>query len=127
MACKKCPTEPVYILQNHAPLCKQHYLHYFEKKVLKTIRTYKMIEKGDVVVSALSGGKDSMTCLYLLDQFCKKQGVQVKALAIDEGIEAYREVTLKDAKKFCKHYKIPLTLLSFKNMFGFTLDSFLKK
>ncbi len=127
MVCKKCATEPVYVLQNHEQLCKQHYISYFEKKVLKTLRTYKMVTKGDVVVSALSGGKDSMTCLYLLHQYCQKQGIQVKALAIDEGIEAYREVTLKDAKKFCDYYKIPLTILSFKKMFNFTLDSFLKK
>ncbi len=127
MPCKQCLNEPVYVLQNHEQLCKQHYIKYFEKKVLKTLRTYKMVEKGDVLVSALSGGKDSMSCLYLLEQFCKKQGIDVKALAIDEGIEAYREVTLKDAKKFCDHYKIPLTIVSFKKMFGFTLDSFLKK
>ncbi|MBS3144770.1 TIGR00269 family protein [Candidatus Woesearchaeota archaeon] len=126
MTCKKCQTEPVYVLQNHAPLCKQHYLHYFEKKVLKTIRTYKMLTKGDVLVSALSGGKDSMTCLYLLHQYCQKQNIPVKALAIDEGIEKYREQTLKDAATFCKTYKIPLTILSFKKMFGFTLDSYLK-
>ncbi len=127
MACKKCKEEPVYVLQNHEQLCKHHYLQYFEKKVLKTLRTYQMISKGDVLVSALSGGKDSMTCLYLLHQYCQKQGIPIKALAIDEGIEAYRAVTLKDAKKFCNYYKIPLTIVSFKKMFGFTLDSFLKK
>lgn len=127
MACKHCTESPVYVLQNHVSLCKLCFIKYFEKKVLKTLRTYKMIEKGDVIVSALSGGKDSMTCLYLLHQFCKKQGIPVKALAIDEGIEAYREVTLQDAKHFCKTYAIPLTVLSFQKMFGFTLDTFLKK
>ncbi len=127
MTCKNCKDEPVYVLQNHEQLCKQHFIQYFEKKVLRTLRTYQMVEKGDMIVSALSGGKDSMTCLYLLHQFCKKQGITVKALAIDEGIEAYREVTLKDARKFCTTYKIPLTILSFQKMFGFTLDSFLKK
>jgi len=127
MACKKCTLEPVYILQNNEQLCKQCFIKYFEKKVLKTLRTHQMIKKGDTVVSALSGGKDSMTCLYLLDNYCKKQGIQVQALAIDEGIETYREVTLQDAKKFCDSYKIPLKTLSFKKMFGFTLDSFLKE
>ncbi|HLC72965.1 MAG TPA: TIGR00269 family protein [Candidatus Nanoarchaeia archaeon] len=126
MACKKCPIEPVYVLQNHTSLCKQHFINYFEKKVLKNLRTYKMIEKGDMLVSALSGGKDSMTCLYLLHQYCQKQNIPIKALAIDEGIEHYRKQTLRDAATFCKTYKIPLTVLSFQKMFGFTLDSFLK-
>lgn len=124
--CKKCKSEPVYVLQNNEQLCKQCFIKYFEKKVLKTMRTHKMIEKGDKIVVALSGGKDSMSCLYLVDLYAKKQGIQVTALAVDEGIEEYREVTLKDAKKFCNYYKIPLKTISFKQMFGFTLDNFLK-
>ena len=125
--CKMCESKPVYVTQNQRKLCRVCFLRYFEKKVLKTIRVHKLINNDDTIVCAVSGGKDSLTCLYILNKFFKKRGVEVKALAINEGIKGYRSETLKDAEQFCKEYKIPLRVVHVQKEFGSTLDAYLKK
>jgi uncharacterized protein (TIGR00269 family) len=88
---------------------------------------YKMIQKGEKIGVGLSGGKDSVSCLYLLKKFTGKQGNEIVAIAVDEGIHGYRDKTLVEAKAFCKEQKIPLEITSYKKEFGFTLDEYLRK
>jgi uncharacterized protein (TIGR00269 family) len=129
MACKNCIEKPVMNLtNNNIQLCRQHFIKYFEKKVLNTIRNYKLIEKGDKVGVAVSGGKDSLTLLSLLNVLKNKtKKFQLEAIAIDEGIKGYREKTLENAKKFCKENNVKLNIFSYKDEFGDTLDNLLKK
>lgn len=124
MACKKCETEPVMQLPNsEVSLCRSCYIKYFEKKVLKTIRNYNLIEKDDHFGVALSGGKDSLSTLYLIHKFSRKiPGIKITALAIDEGIKGYREKTLESADKLCKELGVELNIYSYKNEFGKPLD-----
>ena len=127
MPCTHCPQSPVYTTLNHQPLCKNCFIKYFEKKVYKTITTYKMIEPGEHLGVGVSGGKDSITCLYLLNKFFEKKGNKITAIAINEGIHGYRDATLKDAATFCAQHHIPLHITSYKQEFGMTLDDYLKK
>src|SRR3989344_3044273 len=87
MVCKKCVVEPVMRLPNsNVSLCKQCFFKYFERKVFKTIKEYKLVEENDHVGVACSGGKDSTTILYLIKKFAKtKKNVKVSALAVDEA------------------------------------------
>ena len=124
--CKTCDIKPVYKTLNDKNLCKSCFIKYFEKKVLKTIRQYNLIDNKDEVAVGLSGGKDSMTCLYIMVRFMKKIGRQVKALLINEGIEGYRNKTIEDAEKLCKELKIPLKIVSLKKEFGKSIDDFYK-
>jgi len=71
---------------------------------------------------AASGGKDSTACLHILSQ-----KYSVEALAIDEGIEGYREHTLKDLENFCVKHGIRLHIVALKKVLGKTLDEFLKR
>lgn len=66
MSCKKCKQEPVFALTSGEKLCKKCFSGYFERKFRKTIRQYELIEKGDTIAVALSGGKDSSVLLNLL-------------------------------------------------------------
>ncbi len=129
MTCRKCREKPVIHLPNcNISLCKKCFIRYFEKKVRKTIRIYKLFNKGDTVGVALSGGKDSMVTLKILKSLAEQQRTtKVIAIAIDEGIKGYRDETLKFAKKFCKENDIPLKITSYKKEFGMTLDQILKK
>ncbi len=105
------------------PYCKDHFIKYFESKVAATIKKYKLINKKDKIVVACSGGKDSTTVLYLLNKWFGN----VTALAIDEGIPGYRNVTLEDLRSFCSRSKIPLKTVSYKEAFGFSLHEALRK
>ena len=129
MPCKNCLEKPVIQLtNNNIKLCKQHFIRYFERKVLNTIHNYKLIDKNDKVGVAVSGGKDSLTVLNILTMLRNKtRKFSIEAIAIDEGIKGYRDKTLQDAKKFCKDNKIKLSIFSYKEEFGSTLDNFLKK
>ena len=129
MVCKNCLEKPVINLtNNNIKLCKQHFIRYFERKVLNLIKEYKLVERNDKVGVALSGGKDSLTVLNILNNLKKKIRIfDLEAIAIDEGIKDYRDKTLITAKKFCEDNKIKLHIFSYKKEFGDTLDNFLKK
>jgi len=45
--CKLCNGKPVYEFTNKRKLCKRCFINYFQKKVLYTIRKFKMIQRGD--------------------------------------------------------------------------------
>ncbi len=114
MKCVKCGKKAVF---KDPTLCKDHFMTYFEKKVYDTIDEYNLIDKDNKVVVAVSGGKDSLTTLYLLS---KKYAVS--GLCINEGIAGYRDKTIIDTKAFCKKYNIPLKIVSFEEEYGGTLD-----
>ncbi len=126
MKCHKCDQKAVYKNQGLL-LCKNHFLDYFEAKVFKTIKKYKMFSNEDTVCIAASGGKDSLAVLYMTSQYCKKYNINHFALAIDEGIAGYRDHTIEDLKEFCERYDIRLEIISFKEKFGSTLDQVREK
>lgn len=122
--CNHCARKAIIALQ-HGKLCESHFISYFENKVFKTIQKFKLIDRKDTICVATSGGKDSLTVLYLVKQYLKKQGLDIsslRALAIDEGIADYRDKTLEDLKLFCNDQGIELTIASFKDNFKATLD-----
>ncbi|MEK6934721.1 MAG: TIGR00269 family protein [Nanoarchaeota archaeon] len=128
MKCINCQKNPVIKLTNsNISLCKNHFNRYFERKVRKTIRIYKMIDKEDFIGVAVSGGKDSMSLLYILNKIFKPTKVKIIAIAIDEGIKGYRDPNFKFVKEFCKKYDIELHTTSFKKETGKTLDQMTKK
>lgn len=124
MNCRSCSDNAVIELQ-HGSLCKNHFIHYFEDKVFSTIRKYNLIEREDSICVAASGGKDSLTALYLTKKYLAKHNLlseKVFALAIDEGIHNYRAKTLQDLEKFCQEQNITLNTIKTKDEFGATLD-----
>ncbi|CAI5984278.1 unnamed protein product [Closterium sp. NIES-65] len=49
-------------------------------------------------------------------------GLQLFLLSIDEGITGYRDDSLETVKRNEKQYGIPLTILSYKDLYGWTMD-----
>jgi tRNA-5-methyluridine54 2-sulfurtransferase len=124
MNCSKCQNKAVITLQ-HGALCKLHFINYFEDKVFKTINRFQMIGRNEKICVATSGGKDSLTVLYLTKKYCEKYQIPTDnlfALAIDEGIDNYRKKTLEDLKKFCNTHNVQLKITSFEEDLGKTLD-----
>jgi tRNA 2-thiocytidine biosynthesis protein TtcA len=46
---------------------------YLLKKMINAVRDYRMIENDDKILVAVSGGKDSLSAMHLLDYLCKKK------------------------------------------------------
>jgi len=122
--CDKCNRPAVtHIRHANKHLCAKHFIEYFEKKVKYAINKYKMIESGDRIAIALSGGKDSVTLTYVLNKLLKKRrDVELFAITVDEGIEGYRPPTVKIARKVTSELGIEHVVVSFKDYFGMTLD-----
>src|SRR3989338_7139054 len=122
-----CSQKPVIELPAGEKLCKSHFTEYFENKVFKTIRQFELIEKEENLGVALSGGKDSLTVLHILNRLPKQNPkIRINAVAIDEGIEGYRDKTLEKAREFCDKNNIKLHVFSYKEEFGLALDEMLK-
>ncbi len=123
--CTKCE-QPAVIELQHGTLCSAHFISYFEHKVFRTIQKFRLIDRNDTICVAASGGKDSLTVLYLVKKYLEKNNLDsatLQALIIDEGIADYREKTLADLQRFCSENTVDLTIASFEKEFGETLDS----
>jgi len=126
MKCSKCNKKAVtFIRYNGTYLCKQHFMEYVEKRVRKDIRK-QGLRKGIIAV-ALSGGKDSLVALYLMnDLFGKHKDKELHAITVDEGIAGYRQKTIEIARKHCNFLGIEHHVVSFKEIIGFELDEISK-
>jgi len=91
----------------------------FEAKVKQTIQKYNLLKKSDKVIVAVSGGKDSMTVLYLL----KKLGYNVSALHINLEMGKWSEAHLQNIKNFCKKLEVPLHVYSVRKELGRSMCS----
>ncbi|MEM0494974.1 MAG: TIGR00269 family protein [Thermofilum sp.] len=107
-------------------LCSKHFVEYFERRVRAAIEWFRMVEPGDRVAVAVSGGKDSLTTLYLLSKYSGELGYEVFGIAVDEGIAGYREFKLEALRSFTSELGVDLHVVSFKELFGLTLDDAFK-
>lgn len=103
-------------------LCRDHFIDYYERRVKLTIEKYNLIKPGDRVAVAVSGGKDSLTLLYLLHSYSKDIGYDLFALAIDEGIKGYSDLRMKTLSNNAKKIGVVLYVVSFKEEIGISLD-----
>ncbi|MBL7051078.1 TIGR00269 family protein [Candidatus Woesearchaeota archaeon] len=110
--CIKCGKRAVC-----SDLCRSHFIDYFENKVRKTIRKFKLLTHQEKIGVAVSGGKDSTVILYILHKLKYKP----IALTVDALIGNYTKENLKNLRSVCKKYKIPLNEISFKKEFGYSL------
>lgn len=129
MKCQRCSKSAViHQKYSNAHFCKPHFIEDVERKIKRDIRKFKMVERGDRIAVALSGGKDSIALLYVLHKIFKNRpDVELLALTIDEGINGYREKTIPHAEKLTEELGIMHEIRSFDSEFGATLDELKKK
>lgn len=124
MECTKCGNPNVIIKRKASgqALCKDCFIKSIEKKVIQTIKKENFIEKGDKVLVALSGGKDSVVTLEILNSYVKRHMIELCAVTIDEGIAGYREEGIEIAKAHAERLGVPHKVVSFKDTFDIDLD-----
>ncbi|XP_012282272.1 cytoplasmic tRNA 2-thiolation protein 1 [Orussus abietinus] len=105
-------------------ICKDCFFWAFETEIHNTITCAKLFKSGEKVAIGASGGKDSTVLAYVLkllnDRY--KYGLDLFLLSIDEGITGYRDDSLETVKQNRDDYNIPLKILSYKDLYGWTMD-----
>ncbi len=123
-SCDKCGNPKIIIKrkQSGQKLCKDCFIESIQSKVLKDIRKYKLLDKGDKVLLGLSGGKDSVMLLDILNSLRKRHIIDLVAVTIDEGIHGYREEGVEIASRNAEKLGVKHRVVTFNEYFGRTLD-----
>ncbi|OQW52199.1 MAG: tRNA 2-thiocytidine(32) synthetase TtcA [Proteobacteria bacterium SG_bin7] len=68
------------------------------KNIGKAISDFKLIEEGDRVLVAISGGKDSWVMMYVLEELRKRAPIKFELINvnIDQGYRGYRQDLIED-------------------------------
>lgn len=91
-------------------------LHSLEKKIFKSvgraIGDFNLIEEGDKILVAVSGGKDSWVMLYVMNELKKRAPVNFDIIAvnIDQGWAGFRQDIVED---FLDFHEIPFHMEDF--------------
>ena len=80
-----------------------------QNKLLSFIRVHNMVQPGDTVICAVSGGADSMALLWAMELLKDKLGIRLEAAHFNHhlrGEESDRDAAF--VKAFCNAHNIPL-------------------
>ncbi len=78
-------------------------------KLLAQMRRYEMVQPGDTVICAVSGGADSMALLFCLYLLQKKLQITLEAAHFNHGLRAQQSDRDEAfVRAFCRDYEIPL-------------------
>jgi uncharacterized protein (TIGR00269 family) len=127
--CNVCERRSAFFFRPYSGerLCEKCFVKSIEEKVRVTLAKYKMLKFDDKVAVAVSGGKDSISLLRILAKLEQKYPkASIVAITVDEGIRGYRDEALKIAADNCRKLGIEHHTVSFKGLFGFTLDEIVK-
>ena len=85
-----------------------------------------MIKNNELVCVGVSGGKDSLVLLDILNKMSKTHNFRIFVVTIDEGIPGYRDEALKIVENFCTQLNIQHKTFSYKKIFDLTLTESLE-
>jgi len=110
-------------------ICKDCFFKIFELEVHETIIKNNLFKRGEKVAIAASGGKDSTVLAHVLTTLNRQYnyGLDLFLLPIDEGITGYRDDSLESVKRNQIQYNIPLKIVSYKDLYGWTMDEIVKE
>jgi uncharacterized protein (TIGR00269 family) len=130
VVCSACKRRDTFFFRPYSgeSLCKKCFVESIEAKVRATIAKYQMFNYDDRIAVAVSGGKDSISLLHVLTKMERHHPeASLVAVTVDEGIKGYRDEALEIAAANCKKLGIEHHTVSFKELYGFTLDGIVAK
>lgn len=76
-----------------------------------------------------AGGKDSTVLAHILTLLNERHnyGLDLFLLSVDEGITGYRDDSLETVKRNEQQYNVPLTIVSYKQLYGWTMDEIVRQ
>ncbi|KAK3603404.1 hypothetical protein CHS0354_009383 [Potamilus streckersoni] len=110
-------------------LCKECFFLAFEEEVHQTITDASLFIKGETVAIGASGGKDSTVLAYVMKILNERYdyNLNLVLLSIDEGITGYRDDSLESVKRNEIQYGLPLKIVSYEELYGWTMDAIVKQ
>jgi len=125
VACTVCKRGEAFFQRAYSGerLCKKCFCRSIEAKVKATISKYEMLEPDDRLAVAVSGGKDSVSLLHIMTKIEKGfPKASLSAIIVDEGIKGYRDEAAEIAIDNCGRLGVEYRTVSFKDLYGYTLD-----
>ncbi|CAM0943970.1 unnamed protein product [Alopecurus aequalis] len=109
-------------------ICRECFYIVFEDEIHRTIVDNNLFKAGERVAIGASGGKDSTVLAYVLSELNKRHnyGLDLFLLSIDEGITGYRDDSLETVKRNEIQYGLPLKIVSYKDLYDWTMDDIVK-
>lgn len=85
------------------------YRKYLWSPFMKAVRDYKLIDEGDRIAVAISGGKDSLVMAMLFKELHKHSAIpfELKFIAMNPGFYEQNKIQLL---KNCEHLEIPVEM-----------------
>ncbi|MGI8662634.1 MAG: ATP-binding protein [Acidimicrobiales bacterium] len=120
MKCRVC-REPAVIdvRRQNANYCQEHFLRMCRDQVAKAISEHHMIEPGEKVLVAVSGGKDSLAVWDILHEL----GYDADGYCISLGIGPYSDESTGYARRFAEARGLVLRTTSLRDDHGFDVPT----
>ena len=120
MKCRVCRATAVIEVRRHnAGFCRACFLVHCRNQVERAVHEHEMIARGDRVLVAVSGGKDSLALWDLLVQL----GYETDGLYIGLGIRGYSDPSGDFARQFASRRGLKLVEVDLPGDFGFDVRS----
>ncbi|XP_059636376.1 cytoplasmic tRNA 2-thiolation protein 1 isoform X1 [Cornus florida] len=109
-------------------ICRECFYAVFEEEIHRVIVDNQLFKPGERVAIGASGGKDSTVLAYVLSELNRRHnyGLDLFLLSVDEGITGYRDDSLETVKRNEIQYGLPLKVVSYKELYGWTMDDIVK-
>ncbi|XP_025099459.1 cytoplasmic tRNA 2-thiolation protein 1-like [Pomacea canaliculata] len=110
-------------------LCKECFYFAFEEEIHYTIESAELFKPWETVAIGASGGKDSTVLAYIMKLLNERHGygLNLVLLSVDEGITGYRDDSLETVKRNQKQYGLPLKIVSYEELYGWSMDDIVKQ
>jgi uncharacterized protein (TIGR00269 family) len=116
--CRVCKAPAVIDVRRHnAAFCTEHFVHHCDEQVRRAIHAHRMLEPGERVLVAVSGGKDSLALWDLLVRL----GYEADGLYLGLGIGDYSDESGVYAREFAHRLGRPLIEVDLAADQGYTV------
>ncbi len=118
--CKVCKAPAIIDLPRHnANFCGEHLQQLCRRQVEKAIKDFRMLEPGERVLVAVSGGKDSLAVWDLLVDL----GYQADGVYIGLGIGEYSDESGGYAQRFADERGLTLHTIDLRDEYGYDVPT----
>ncbi len=120
MKCQVCRGPAIIDVRRHnANFCADHFVRLCRDQTAKTIKQFAMLEPGDRVLVAVSGGKDSLAVWDILLEL----GYDAEGFHVGLGIEDYSATSFDYADRFATERGLTLHTVDLLRDHGFDIPN----